>query len=212
MSIPKAFLALLSERPMNGNQLKTEFESRTGAAWPLNIGQAYTTLQRLERDALIVPAPQYESETFQLTEAGLAAVNAWWQTPVTRLRPARDELAIKLTLAVTAAGVDVHAVVQAQRTETMRTLHEYTALKIDDNESPNRSDLAWRLLLESLIFQTEAEIRWLDYVEASVLRENAELAPQDILLGVTAENTETLPPDTVIPIQSEAHLQEVTQL
>ena len=173
MSIAKAFLALLSERPMNGNQLRTEFEARTGATWPLNIGQAYTTLQRLERDNMIVATDDSDSATFKLTEAGAAAIANWWQTPVSRPHPARDELAIKLTLAVTTAGVDVSSVVQVQRTESMRTLHEYTALKMNAGAEPER-DLAWRLLLESLIFQTEAEIRWLDHVEASVLRAAAE--------------------------------------
>ena len=175
MSIAKAFLALLSERPMNGNQLKTEFEARTGAAWPLNIGQAYTTLQRLERDALITPTDDADSETYELTDKGVASIADWWQTPVERLHPARDELAIKLTLAVTTPGVDVHSVVQVQRVESMRTLHEYTSLKADAHSKPDRADLAWRLLLESLIFQTEAEIRWLDHVEASVIRETTEL-------------------------------------
>ena len=79
---------------------RTEFEARTGAAWSLNIGQAYTTLQRLERDSLIERTDDSDSETFKLTDAGAAAVADWWQTPVKRPRPARDELAIKLTLAV----------------------------------------------------------------------------------------------------------------
>lgn len=177
MSIAKAFLTLLGERPMNGNQLKNEFEARTGAAWPLNIGQAYTTLRRLERDSLVIPTAVGDSETFRLTDAGTAAVTSWWQTPVERLRPERDELAIKLTLAVTTPGVDVRSVVQVQRTASMRTLHDYTVLKMDANAPHDRSDLAWRLLLESLIFQTEAEIRWLDHVEASVMRAASELPP-----------------------------------
>ena len=185
MSIAKAFLALLSERPMNGNQLRNEFEARTGATWPLNIGQAYTTLQRLERDRMVVATDDSESATFTLTEAGAASIASWWQTPVTRPHPARDELAIKLTLAVTTAGVDVKSVVQVQRTESMRTLHEYTALKMGALEASEPADLAWRLLLESLIFQTEAEIRWLDHVEASVLRAAAE-RPKSSSLTVDA--------------------------
>jgi len=53
MSIRHAILALLSERPKYGLQLQREFESSTGEVWPLNIGQVYTTLQRLERDGLV---------------------------------------------------------------------------------------------------------------------------------------------------------------
>lgn len=188
MSVPKAFLALLSERPMNGNQLKTEFETRTGATWPLNVGQAYTTLQRLERDALVESALEDAggSEVYRVTDAGVQAVAAWWGSPVERSRPARDELAIKLTLAVTAPGVDVRAVVRVQRTESMRMLHEYTRLKAE--EAP-RTDLSWRLLLESLIFQTEAEIRWLDHVEATVVRESVAPPPAAAARSRTGERS-----------------------
>ena len=50
MSIRRGLLALLAQEPMYGAQLRTEFESRTGGTWPLNVGQVYTTLSRLERD------------------------------------------------------------------------------------------------------------------------------------------------------------------
>ena len=53
MSIRQAMLALLEEQPMYGYQLRTEFERRTGSTWPLNVGQVYTTLSRLERDGLV---------------------------------------------------------------------------------------------------------------------------------------------------------------
>jgi len=193
MSIPKAFLALLAERPMNGNQLKLEFEARTAATWPLNAGQVYTTLHRLARDHLVAPlgdGPASSeglggSEVYGLTEAGARAVAAWWESPVERSRPARDELAIKLALAATAPGVDVRAVIRVQRVESMRLLHEYTRLKSEGG------DLPWRLLVESLIFGTEAEIRWLGYVEATVLRESHErsAAPETVVReGVAAHD------------------------
>ena len=53
MSVRHALLALLSEGPKYGMQLKEEYEGATGDAWPLNVGQVYTTLQRLERDGLV---------------------------------------------------------------------------------------------------------------------------------------------------------------
>jgi DNA-binding PadR family transcriptional regulator len=52
VSVRHALLALLSEGPEYGLQLREEFEARTGEVWPLNVGQVYTTLQRLERDGL----------------------------------------------------------------------------------------------------------------------------------------------------------------
>ncbi len=53
MSVRHALLALLSEGPKYGLQLREEFEARTGEVWRLNVGQVYTTLQRLERDGLV---------------------------------------------------------------------------------------------------------------------------------------------------------------
>lgn len=181
MSVRQAFLALLSSEPMHCYQLKVEFEQRTGGTWPLNIGQAYTTLNRLQRDGLIAALPVEADgpERFGLTDAGRQEAAGWWSTPVGRGAPARDELAIKLALAVTVPGVDLAALVQGQRAETMRALRDYTLLRrrdgdpdadTRDTDGAHRS-LAWSLVLDGLIFAAEAEMRWLDHVEARVLRE-----------------------------------------
>ena len=81
--------------------------------------------------------------------------------------PPRDELAIKLALALTTPGVDVRAVVQTQRTATMRMLQEYTRLKATATAP---GDLAWRLVLDAMVFRGEAEVRWLDHCESSLVR------------------------------------------
>ena len=86
--------------------------------------------------------------------------------PVEQADRPRDELAIKLALALTTPGVDVRTVVQTQRTATMRQLQELTRLKAADEDA----DLAWRLVLEAMVFQGEAEVRWLDHCEASLAR------------------------------------------
>jgi DNA-binding PadR family transcriptional regulator len=165
MSIRNGILALLAERPMYGYQLRQEFEARTGGTWPLNIGQVYTTIARLERDALVQEQSRRDdgSVVYRLTETGRAEADLWWQTPVERGAPARDELAIKLALAVTAPGVDVTAVVQRQRSESVKALQEYTRLKATAGDDPK--DLSWELVLDSLVFAVEAEVRWLDHVE-----------------------------------------------
>lgn len=183
MSVPMAFLALLGDEPMNGNQLKGAFEARTASTWPLNVGQAYTTLQRLERDGLVQSAD--DAGVFELTESGRAVVGQWWTNPVGRARPTRDELAIKLTLAVTVRGVDVAAVVRAQRVESMRTLHEYTLLK---SRSDRSGDIAWRLLLDSMIFHAEAEMRWLDHVESTVVRAAGDPPRRQVSAGRRADD------------------------
>lgn len=171
MSVKLALLALLDEEPKYGYQLRAEFEGRTGSTWPLNVGQVYTTLTRLERDGLV--AGEGESAEghvmYRITDAGRAEVAAWFTTPVARTQPPRDELAIKLALAVTVPGVDVGTVIQQQRSATMAALQDYTRLKRQAGTA-NREDLAWSLVVDSLVFAAEAEIRWLDHCEARLRR------------------------------------------
>lgn len=160
---------------MHGYQLRQEFDARTGSTWPLNIGQAYTTLSRLERNGLVHKLPSKDPddpERFELTDAGRQAAAEWWREPVPRSAPARDELAIKLAIAVTIPGVDVASVLQSQRAETMKTLQCYTRLKARSAppEELDGAELAWGLVLDSLIFAAEAEARWLDHVEGTLVR------------------------------------------
>jgi DNA-binding PadR family transcriptional regulator len=174
MSVRQALLALLEQGPMYGYQLRSEFEQRTGATWPLNVGQVYTTLSRLERDGL-VEGDGVDGEghvIYRVTDAGRGEVSAWFTTPVSRTQPPRDELAIKLALAVTVPGVNVGRVIQQQRGATMSALQDYTRLKRSGRAAQpvEPSDLAWNLVLDSLVFAAEAEIRWLDHCEARVRR------------------------------------------
>lgn len=169
MSVRHALLTLLAEHPRHGYQLKTEFEARTGGTWPLNIGQVYTTLQRLERDGLALPRATADdgTVTWQATEPGRAAVAGWWAEPVPRTTAERDELTIKLALAVTTPGVDVPTVLQRQRVVTLRALQ---ALNRTRTEARRSGDVAWGLVLDRLSFDIEAEARWLDHVEATLAR------------------------------------------
>jgi DNA-binding PadR family transcriptional regulator len=190
MSIRHGLLALLEQGPRYGYQLRTEFEARTGATWPLNVGQVYTTLGRLERDGLVRPdGEDAEGHVFYaVTETGREELRSWFASPVRRDNPPRDELAIKLAMAVTVAGVDVTEVIQRQRSHTVRALQDYTRLKAralaatetpaaDDAES---QDLAWLLVVDQLIFQAEAEVRWLDHCETRLVRHAERLAERGV--------------------------------
>ena len=169
MSIRHGLLALLSRGPRYGYQLRVEFEASTGATWPLNIGQVYTTLARMERDGLVEPggADEQGRAVYTVTEAGRAELGRWFSTPVDQTDRPRDELVIKLAMAVAAGDVDVPAVILAQRTATMRALQELTRAK-----RANTEGLGQRLVLDSLIFQAEAEQRWLDHCEAVLKEKN----------------------------------------
>jgi DNA-binding PadR family transcriptional regulator len=179
MSIRHGLLALLERGPRYGYQLRTEFESRTGSTWPLNVGQVYTTLGRLERDGLVVPAGEDEAghALYAITEEGRSELRHWFASPVDRASPPRNELAIKLAMAVGSPEVDIRAVIQAQRVHTIKAMQDYTRLKAQALEAatkgesaPDRDDVAWQLVLDQLIFQAEAEARWLDHCETRLVR------------------------------------------
>lgn len=144
---------------MYGYQLRAGFEGVTGGMWPLNIGQVYSTLGRLSRDGLVeaqAPGPNGQ-QPFALTEAGRQEVEAWFLHPQPASERPRDELSIKIALAMSTPGIDARAVLQRQRTATMRDLQEHTRLLAHDD-----ADLAWRVMLERLIAELDAQLRWLD--------------------------------------------------
>ncbi len=173
MSVRHALLALLSEGPKYGLQLRHEFEQRTGEVWPLNVGQVYTTLQRLERDGLIEsddeseePGPQ---KSFRLTSAGSAELDTWLRTPSEIGAPPRDELVIKVLVAIEVPGVDVAEVVQAHRRHVVQRMQEWTRIKRDADD-----DLSLALVLDAELFRLDSVIRWLDAADARLRRAGVE--------------------------------------
>jgi DNA-binding PadR family transcriptional regulator len=165
MSVRHALLALLSEGPKYGLQLRQEFEARTGDVWPLNVGQVYTTLQRLERDGL-VESDDAESQGpqrgFHITPAGADELDAWLRTPASAVPPPRDELVIKVLVAWTVPEVDVHEVIQVHRRHLVETMQRYTHLKADAPEG----DVGLALVADAELFRLEGLVRWLDAADA----------------------------------------------
>lgn len=179
MSIRQGLLTLLDRGPVHGYQLRHDFEAATGSTWPLNVGQVYSTLSRLERDGLVtadasaVATGPDAQRVYSITRAGRDEVRAWFTTPVTGDAPPRNELAIKLALAATTPGVDMAAVIQIQRRATMLSLQDFTRARERAGD-----DLAWQLVADSLIFSSEAEIRWLDHCELQLARSRRAANPE----------------------------------
>ncbi len=170
MSVSMSLLAILSEGPAYGLQLRNEFDSRTGGVWPLNVGQVYTTLDRLERDDLVAlqPDPGPEgSKVYEITRPGRARVERWFSSPSKAKSPSRDEVVLKLIMSAARDPAATTDVVQAERRAAIELLQEYTRLKRDASEDP---ELGWTFLVDSLIFQTEARVRWLDACEERLAR------------------------------------------
>ncbi|HEY3603678.1 MAG TPA: PadR family transcriptional regulator [Sporichthyaceae bacterium] len=167
MSIRHGLLALLNSDPKYGYQLRAEFEATTGGSWPLNIGQVYTTLSRLDRDGAVRAAGDPDDTgrvVYEITTVGRAELAEWFSSPVEHDARPRDELVIKLAMAVTTPGVDALAVIDAQRAAAQRAIRTATRRKA----GADPPDLAARLIAEAGIYAAEAEIRWLDHCEATL--------------------------------------------
>jgi DNA-binding PadR family transcriptional regulator len=175
MSVRHALLALLSDGPKYGLQLREEFEANTGQVWPLNVGQVYTTLQRLERDGLVTalgdettePGPQ---KAYRITEAGSAELAEWLMIPPDLSVPPRDDLVMKILIAVRVPDTDVSAVIQAHRRYLIQLMQEWTRLKEDDNGQ----DIPFSLVVDAELFRVDSVVRWLDAAEARLRRAIAE--------------------------------------
>ena len=169
MSVRHALLALLSEGPKYGLQLRQEFEERTGEVWPLNVGQVYTTLQRLERDGLVVSdciSEDGPQKGFRITPEGEKELAGWLRTPPDLSSPPRDELVIKVLIALRVPGVDVHEVMQAHRRYLVELMQEWTRLK----EYAADRDLGFALVVDAELFRLESVIRWLDAADGRIKR------------------------------------------
>jgi DNA-binding PadR family transcriptional regulator len=173
MSIRHALLALLSEGPKYGLQLRQEFEARTGEVWPLNVGQVYTTLQRLERDGLVASDDAAEDgpqKGFRITGAGEAELTAWLRQPPDLSSPPRDDLVIKVLIAVQVPNVDVREVIQAHRKYLVQLMQEWTRLK----EYSAERDLGFGLAVDAELFRLDALVRWLDAADGRIKRASLE--------------------------------------
>ncbi|MFE7846026.1 PadR family transcriptional regulator [Microbacterium sp. NPDC057407] len=167
MSVRQSLLAILDQGPCYGYQLRAEFDRRTGSTWPLNVGQIYNTLERLERDGLVVKsdADEHGHVYWEITVAGSVEARRWLTAPVERGPGTRDELAIKLSLAATLPGVDVAELLRAQRRVAAERLESLRAATASAGDGTTPEALARTLVYDSTVFAAEAELRWLDHVE-----------------------------------------------
>lgn len=170
MGVKEGLLALLGDGPRHGYQLKRDLEAATGDGISINVGQIYSTLQRLERDGLVDQGLKDDEGRilYEVTPAGREAVARWATDPEDLASAGRDEVSIKVLLSLFTDRLDPHQVIEGQRRATMGLLQDLTRLRSRDGEE----DLAWQLHLDRLMYSAEAELKWLDRVEERL--ENAQ--------------------------------------
>jgi DNA-binding PadR family transcriptional regulator len=169
MGVREGLLALLDSEPRYGYQLKTAFEATTGGVWALNIGQVYTTLDRLTRDGRVEVGPGDDAgrRTYNITEKGRSELARWLGASPADAPPPRDELLLKVLMSLGTPSVDAREIIQAQRTGIVEALQAHRRrLRA---EAHNGDELVGRLVVDALVLRLEADMRWLDLCEERLI-------------------------------------------
>ncbi len=169
MSVRHALLGLLSQRPRHGYELRAAFEALVGGEqnWDVKPAQIYTTLDRLAEAQLVEPQAVEQSggpekRIYGITTAGQAELNEWLASP-TEPEHQRDEFFLKLMLALVIEGAQPRKVIQIQRGALYQSLHGIT---LQRNRADPKTALAQILYLDKVVMHLEADLRWLDMIEA----------------------------------------------
>ncbi len=164
-------LALLSDNPAHGYELKGGVEASRGRiSPPLNIGQIYTTLGRLERDELVEAsdvdqAGRPNKRVYRITDAGRKALESWIGQASTETR-LKDDFFQKLMLVASLGIADPLELLDRQRAEYLRSLREVQRLA-----SEAAGDLPSELLAEGASLHLQADLKWLDLCEQRIREE-----------------------------------------
>lgn len=171
MAVREGLLALLDEGPRHGYQLKTEFEGATGGVWPLNVGQVYTTLDRLQRDGLVDVEVVDDADggpgqkTYRITAAGREELGAWWVAVPSDDPPPRDELMLKTLMAIERGRDHAMEVITKHRSALTALLQLRRRERRGQRDSES---VATALVTDALLVRAEADLRWLDMCESRV--------------------------------------------
>lgn len=169
MTVRNALLGLLEQKPRHGYELHDAFEAVVGGEqiWDVKPAQIYTTLNRLEKGGLVAQQAAEqdggpEKRIYAVTDAGRQALQEWFYTPVSSGHQ-RDEFFLKLMMSLATGEANPRQVIYVQRASLYRDLHDLT---VQRGEADPRHALAFILLLDQAIMHLEADLRWLEMVEA----------------------------------------------
>lgn len=173
MCIRQSLLALLDSGPRHGDQLRAAFEAATGGGWVMEAAQLYPTLDRLERDGRVVVERGDDAggRTYGITEEGRSELRGWLGGVLAEARPPRDELLLKVLLALATPSVDAREVIQVQRTSIVEALQaRRRRLRA---EARSNDALAAQLVGDALAVGPEADLRWLDLCDERLVAQAA---------------------------------------
>jgi DNA-binding PadR family transcriptional regulator len=173
------FLALLASGPAHGYELKRRYDALFGSVWdPINIGQIYVTLGRLEKDGLVTHTlvrqeKGADRKDHELTELGRKALGGWLDEPA-EVPLAKSDLLLRL-VAASLAGVDLHPLIGEHRQKCLQALHD-----LDAAAGTARAGTVADLLIQGTALHLQAELRWLDRCDEVLFAGPLRLDPSDL--------------------------------
>ncbi len=162
MSLKFGVMGLLAEEPLHGYEVKNRFEAMLGGTWEVNIGQIYTTLQRLERDGLVRPVgPRGDRGKllYELSPEGQKALEDWLAQPDSGPQQLHEDIYVKLLLATRVANGNLGQLLSRQKRAYLQRLRDLNQLE-DKARRDGRNDLA--RLVRGALLHTEADIKWIE--------------------------------------------------
>jgi DNA-binding PadR family transcriptional regulator len=162
MSLRYGVLGLLSEQPLHGYQVRSRFEDMLGGAWDVNIGQVYSTLQRLEREGMVRAVGVRGDRgrlVYDLADLGRSELGSWLARPDSGPQQLRQEVYVKLLLAARVANGGLHELLSKQKRAYLQRLRDIASLE-ERARSEGKDDLA--LLLRGALLHTEADLKLID--------------------------------------------------
>ncbi len=159
---------MLAQRSRHGYELHAAFEAVMGGEenWDVKPAQIYATLTRLLENGFIKEesgsSDGPDRRVYAITDKGRDDLAEWFVNPVQREHQ-RDEVFAKLMLAIATRAADPRKVIQAQRARLYQDLHALTAKR---SKTDPKTELAHVLLLDSAVMHLEADLHWLEMVDA----------------------------------------------
>jgi DNA-binding PadR family transcriptional regulator len=164
------FLALLGPGRTHGYELKRRYDALFAAVWgPVNIGQIYVTLGRLEKDGLVVQESvsqdgRPDRKDYELTDRGRAALHGWLGEADPVPMP-KSDLVLKLVGASLLGTGDAQALIAEHRQRCFQALRD-----LDTASADNPADSVAGVLAHGAGLHLQAELQWLDHCDALLAR------------------------------------------
>jgi DNA-binding PadR family transcriptional regulator len=168
------FLALLARGPVHGYVLKQRHDELFGPPWPpINIGQIYVTMGRLERDGLVSMHVDGDRKLYELTELGEKELNHWIDVPETTVS-AKSDMLLRLVAASLVPGANVGQVLSEARQRLIGELRELDNA-LASAATPNELS---QLLAQQAGLHLQADLKWLDIAETVLMKRTSRNKPR----------------------------------